>query len=126
MLGTTRHLKGIGTDKKSWRLSFAGRLKGAKRGSENSLWLPVATAEAADFLRGAYFADAKERFIGPARTFFSFSASKRRVLLLVGREEVSEGGSEGLREDVREGRILLLPLKLLDFGGDRLPRIFNA
>ena len=31
-----------------------------------------------------------------------------------------------MREDMREGRILLLPLKLLDFGGERLPRIFNA
>ena len=36
-------------------------------------------------------------------TFFGFSASKRRVLLLGGREADSEGGSEGLREVVREG-----------------------
>ena len=43
----------------NWRLSFAGRLKDAKAGSENSLWLPVATAEDAHFLRGAYFADAR-------------------------------------------------------------------
>ena len=48
------------------------------------------------------------------------------MLLLGGREAVSEGGNEGLREVVREGGILLLPLKPLDFGGERLPRIFNA
>ncbi len=84
------------TDKNNWCLSFAGRIKGAKRGSENSLWLPAATAKAADFLWGSYFADARERFIGPARTFFSFSAGKRRMLLLGGREAFNEGGSEGL------------------------------
>ena len=48
------------------------------------------------FFRGVYFADARERFTGPARTFFSFSAGKRRMLLLGGREAVNEGGSEGL------------------------------
>ena len=57
---------------------------------------------------------------------FSFSAGKQRVILLGGREDVNEGDNEGLREDVREGKILILPLKLLDFGGERLPRIFNA
>ena len=79
--------------------------------------LPAATAKAAECLRGTYFADARERFTGPTRTFFGFSAGKQRVLLLGGREAVSEGGSEGLREAVREGGILLIPLKLLDFGG---------
>ena len=58
--------------------------------------------------------------------FFSFSAGKRRVLLLGGREAIREGGSEGLREDVREGTMLLLPLNLVDFGGERLPGISNA
>ena len=120
------NLQGIRTDRSNGHLTFAGRIKGAKRGSENSLWLPAATAKAADCLQRAYFADARERFIDPARTFFGFSAGKRRVLLLGGREAVSEGGSKGLREVVREGGILLLPLKLLDFGGQRLPRIFNA
>jgi len=38
------------------------------------------------------------------------------VLLLGGRETFSEGGSEGLREAVREGGILVLPLKLLEKG----------
>jgi hypothetical protein len=73
------------------------------------------------FLRGVYFVDARERFIGPARTFFSFSASKRRVLLLGGRKAVSDRDSEGLREATREWGILLLLLKLRDFGGARLP-----
>ena len=71
-------------------------LKVAKSGSENSLRLPTATAKAAYFLRGVLFADARERFTGTARTFFSFSAGKRRMLLLGGREAVNEGGSEGL------------------------------
>ncbi len=110
----------------SWRLIFAGRLKGAKRGSENSLRLAAATGKDAELLRGACFANARERFIRPPQTFFGFSAGKRRVLLLGGREAINEGGIEGLREVVREGGILLLPLKLLDFGGYRLPRIFNA
>ena len=92
----SRHLQGIRTDMSSWRHSFAGRIKGAKSGSENSLRLPAATAKVAYFLRGVYFADARERFTGPARTFFSFSAGKRRMLLLGGREAVNEGGSEGL------------------------------
>ena len=91
---TTCHLQGIGADRTIWRLSFAGRIKGANGGSQNSLWLPVATAKAAGFLRGAYFADGMERYIGPAR--FSFSAGKRRVLLLGGKVAVSEGGSDGL------------------------------
>ena len=65
--------------------------------------LPVATAKAADCLRGTYFADAWERFTGSTRTFFGLSAGKRRVLLLGGKKAVSGGGSEGLREDVREG-----------------------
>ena len=65
--------------------------------------------------------DARERYTCPALTFFGFSAGKRRVLLLRGREEVSEGGTERLREVVREGGILLLPLKMLDFGGERIP-----
>jgi hypothetical protein len=77
--------------------------------------LPAATAKAADCLRGTYFADAWERFTGSTRTFFGLSAGKRRVLLLGGREAISEGGKEGPRDDVREGGILLLPLKLLDF-----------
>ncbi len=88
---TTRHLQGIRTGMGSWRLSFTGRLKGAKRGSDNFLWLPVATAKAIDFLRGegVYFADARDRFIAPTRPFFGFSGGKRRVLLLGGREAVN-------------------------------------
>ena len=35
------------------------------------------------------------------------------MLLLGGREAISEGGKEGPRDDVREVGILLLPLKLL-------------
>ena len=87
----------------SWRLSFVGRPKGANGGSENLILLPAATAKAADCLRGTYFADAWERFTGSTRTFFGLSAGKRRVLLLGGREAVSEGGNKGLREVVREG-----------------------
>jgi hypothetical protein len=105
------------------------RAIGASASQDDSkfLWLPDDTAKTADFLRGANFADARERFIiSPARTFFSFSGGKRRVLLLRGRETICEGDIKGLREDVREGRILMLPLKLLDFGGERLPRIFNT
>jgi hypothetical protein len=36
-LRTTRHLQGIKTDKISWHLSFAGRIKGANGASENSI-----------------------------------------------------------------------------------------
>ncbi len=39
------------------------------------------------------------------------SSGKRRLVLLGGRKAVNEAGSEGLREAVREGGLLLLPLK---------------
>jgi hypothetical protein len=39
------------------------------------------------------------------------------LLLLGGREAAGEGDSKGKRERVREGGILLLPLKLPDLGG---------
>ncbi len=86
LVRTTCNLQGIGADMSSWRLSFAGQPKGANGGSENSLWLPLDTAKAVDCVRGPYFADARERFTGPTRTFFSFSTGKRRVLLLARRE----------------------------------------
>ncbi len=79
-----------------WRLNFAGRPNGANGVSENSLWLPVAIAKDVDCLRGTYFADARERFTGPTWIFFTFSAGKRRGILLGGSEAVNEGGNEGL------------------------------
>ena len=54
------------------------------------------------------------------------SAGKQRLLLLGGREAASEGGSKGLNERVREGGILLLPLKLPGFGGELVTRSFSA
>ena len=41
-----------------------------------------------------------------------FPSCKRRLLLLEGRETTGEGGSPGLREALREGRLLLLLLLL--------------
>ena len=45
-----------------------------------------------------------------------FSACKRRLPLLEEMEATSEGGTDGLHEVMREEVILLLPLKLPEFG----------
>ena len=44
---------------------------------------------------------------------------------LARRETVGDGGSESLRGAAKEGGLLLLSLKLQDFGGELLPRKFN-
>ena len=56
-------------------------------------------------------------------------AGKWRFPLLGGTEAINEGDTEGLDWTVREGRILLLPLKaykLLGFGGELVQRIFSS
>ena len=58
--------------------------------------------------------------------FFGFFVGKRRLLLLGGTEAIIEGGTEGLNYTMMEGGILLLPLKLLGFGGELVPRTFTS
>ena len=55
-----------------------------------------------------------------------FSVDKKRLFLLGGREAAIEGGNKWLNERVREGGILLLPLKLPGFVGELVPRSSNA
>ncbi len=75
--------------------------------------------------RGDYFTATTESRSGAHHLRFLLSG-KRRLLLFGGTEAKREGGSEGMHQIAREWRMLLLPLKVSSFGGERAPRSFSA